>query len=74
MQSSGMFDPVVDVVSTKEAAAILGIARRSLMSRVEVGTVKPMGKLPGRTGAFFFDRSYIEHIASVERNEAEVIA
>lgn len=33
-----------------------------------------MGKLPGRTGAFFFDRSYIEHIASDERNEAEALA
>lgn len=55
-------------VSAVEAAEILGIARRSLISRVEAGTVQAAHKLPGRTGAFLFDRSYIEQIAADERD------
>lgn len=57
-------------VSAAEAAQILGIARRSLISRVEAGTVQAAHKLPGRTGAFLFDRAYIEQIAQEERRPA----
>lgn len=58
-------------VSAAEAAQILGIARRSLISRVEAGTVQAAHKLPGRTGAFLFDRAYIEQIAADERDAAQ---
>lgn len=58
-------------VSAVEAAEILGIARRSLISRVEAGTVQAAHKLPGRTGAFLFDRAYIEQIAADEREAAQ---
>lgn len=58
-------------VSAVEAAEILGIARRSLISRVEAGTVQAAHKLPGRTGAFLFDRSYIEQIAADERDATQ---
>lgn len=58
-------------VSAVEAAEILGIARRSLISRVEAGTVQAAHKLPGRTGAFLFDRAYIEQIAADERDATE---
>lgn len=57
-------------VSAAEAAQILGIARRSLISRVEAGTVQAAHKLPGRTGAFLFDRAYIEKLAQEERRSA----
>lgn len=58
-------------VSAVEAAEILGIARRSLISRVEAGTVQAAHKLPGRTGAFLFDRAYIEQIAADERDATQ---
>ena len=58
-------------VSAVEAAEILGIARRSLISRVEAGTVQAAHKLPGRTGAFLFDRAYIEQIAADEREASQ---
>ena len=58
-------------VSAVEAAEILGIARRSLISRVEAGTVQAAHKLPGRTGAFLFDRAYIEQIAAEERDATQ---
>ena len=58
-------------VSAVEAAEILGIARRSLISRVEAGTVQAAHKLPGRTGAFLFDRAYIEKIAAEEHDATQ---
>ena len=55
-------------VSAVEAAEILGIARRSLISRVEAGTVQAAHKLPGRTGAFLFDRAYFEWLMTGSTN------
>lgn len=57
-------------VSAAEAAEILGIARRSLNNRVEVGTVKPSHKMPGKTGSYLFDRAYIEQLAQEEQRPA----
>ena len=57
-------------VSAAEAAEILGIARRSLNNRVEVGTVKPSHKMPGKTGSYLFDRAYIERLAREARRPA----
>ena len=58
-------------VSAAEAAEILGIARRSLNNRVEVGTVKPSHKMPGKTGSYLFDRAYIEQLAADERGATQ---
>ena len=59
------------LIGTREAAEILGVPRTTLASRLAAGTIAPAIKLPGRTGAFLFDRSYIEQIAAEERNAAQ---
>ena len=57
-------------VSAVEAAEILGIARRSLISRVEAGTVQAAHKLPGRTGAFLFDQIAADERDATQRRSA----
>lgn len=64
----------VDLLSALQAAEVLGISRRALINRVEAGTIEPIGKLPGRTGSFLFDRSYIEAVAAREREDASALA
>lgn len=59
------------LIGTRQAAEILGVPRTTLASRLAAGTIAPAIKLPGRTGAFLFDRSYIEQIAADERDAAE---
>ena len=56
------------LIGTREAAEILGVPRTTLASRLAAGAIAPAIKLPGRTGAFLFDRSYIEQIAADERD------
>lgn len=59
------------LIGTREAAEILGVPRTTLASRLAAGAIAPAIKLPGRTGAFLFDRAYIEQIAADERDAAE---
>lgn len=59
------------LIGTREAAEILGVPRTTLASRLAAGAIAPAIKLPGRTGAFLFDRAYIEQIAADEREAAE---
>jgi len=50
-----------DLIGTKEAARILGMAASSTLSRwVQIGKITPVGKLPGRTGSYVFTRDQIE--------------
>lgn len=60
----------LELISAEQAAVRLGIARRTLLDRVSAGTIKPAVKMPGRTGAFLFDRTYIETIAARDRAKA----
>lgn len=69
--ANSMLHTANSVMSTSEAAEILGIAHRTLINRVESGTVTPAQKLPGKTGAYLFDRAYIEQIAADERDAAQ---
>ena len=59
------------LIGTREAAEILGVPRTTLASRLAAGTIAPAIKLPGRTGAFLFDRAYIEQIAADEHDAAQ---
>lgn len=56
-------------IVSAEACKILGIDRATLIRWVGTGTVKAATKLPGRTGAFLFNRSDIEKLAA-KRAEA----
>jgi hypothetical protein len=49
-----------DVLGAAEAAQLLGIHRSGLTRGVLAGLVKPLAKLPGRTGAYVFSRRSIE--------------
>ena len=59
------------LIGTREAAEILGVPRTTLASRLAAGAIAPAIKLPGRTGAFLFDRAYIEKIAADERDATQ---
>ena len=59
------------LIGTRQAAEILGVPRTTLASRLSAGTIAPAIKLPGRTGAFLFDRAYIEQIAADERDATQ---
>ena len=59
------------LIGTRQAAEILGVPRTTLASRLAAGTIAPAIKLPGRTGAFLFDRAYIEQIAADERDATQ---
>ena len=58
------------LIGTRQAAEILGVPRTTLASRLAAGTIAPAIKLPGRTGAYLFDRAYIEQLAQEERRPA----
>jgi predicted site-specific integrase-resolvase len=50
-----------DLIGTKEASRILGMAASSTLSRwVQIGKITPVGKLAGRTGGYVFTRAQIE--------------
>ena len=55
------------LIGTRQAAEILGVPRTTLASRLAAGTIAPAIKLPGRTGAYLFDRAYIERLANERR-------
>lgn len=56
--------PKVEWMSTAEAALWLGIHRRSVTRWVETGRLQPIDQLPGRRGAYLFDRAQIEALAA----------
>lgn len=50
-----------DLISTREATALLGYAYPSSLSRmVAAGLIEPAMKLEGKTGAFLFRRTDVE--------------
>lgn len=63
-----------ELITVREAAKLLGIAKRTVHQRVAYGRLVPTIKYPGKTGPVLFDRSYIEAIAARERAEASALA
>lgn len=53
------------LLTTTQVAARLGLDRRSVWNRVNVGTLKPAFKHPG-TGAYLFDSADIEALEKKE--------
>lgn len=58
------------LISSAEAADLLGISRSTLTRRVKRGTIRPAMKVGGERGAFVFKRSVIERIAAAERERS----
>lgn len=50
-------------MTTNEVAAMLNMQPRTVQRQAHAGQLPTVGKLPGRTGAFLFDRDAIEQIA-----------
>jgi predicted DNA-binding transcriptional regulator AlpA len=49
-----------DTLTTKQVTEQYGLSRSTLRRRVEAGTLTPLLKLEGRTGAYVFTRAEIE--------------
>jgi len=49
-------------LNSEQAAEILGLSRATINRQAAAGSI-PATKLPGRTGAFIFDRDVIESLA-----------
>lgn len=54
-------------IGSSAAARILGLSHRAVLDRVKAGTLTPLARLEGRTGAYLFDRSEIERIAAASK-------
>lgn len=59
-----MLTRMADLIGSREAARILNIDRSVLVKRVQAGKVQPRLKLESATGAYLFDREYIERLAA----------
>ena len=66
-----MHMPTNQLVNVSEVADMLGISKRTVHQRIGAGRIAPIQKMPGQTGQYLFDRSYIEQIAADEREAAE---
>lgn len=58
-----------EIITTQEAARILGIAVPTLTWRTRNGHIKPITQLNGRQ--YLFDRNVIEELAANEREAAK---
>lgn len=52
-----------DAIGSFEAAQLLGVSHGTLRNRIADGSIVPLIKLPGRTGAYVFERSTVEAFA-----------
>lgn len=68
-----MPDNQPDLIGSKEACRILDVDRATLMRWVQSGRLSAATKLPGKNGAFLFDRAVINELAS-EIEEAAAVA
>lgn len=66
-----MHMPINQLVNVSEVADMLGISKRTVHQRIGAGRIAPIQKMPGQTGQYLFDRSYIEQIAADERDAAQ---
>lgn len=62
--------PDTNLISTKEAAALLSEGVRQVIRRVERDELTPAMKLPGVRGAYLFNHSDIEALVTTENTAA----
>ncbi len=53
-----------DLVTSADAARILGVHVATVARRVASGSLRPALKLPGETGAYLFARADVERLAA----------
>ena len=64
MRNATAMPKTPDLVGSAEACRILELLARSTLTRwAEDGTLTPIGKLPGKNGAFLFNRADVERLA-----------
>ena len=56
-----------ELLTTREVARLLGIARQTVVRRVEAGRLTPAYRAPNENGMFLFNRAEIEALAAKER-------
>lgn len=61
--------PVITFMSSAQVAAALAKDVRTIHRMVEDGTITPIGKMPGKTGAFLFDPTEIAALTPQESKE-----
>lgn len=59
-----------DLIGSTEACRILRIDKATLTRWVAADSIKPAHKLPGRNGAYLFNRSDIDTIAAERAEDA----
>ena len=65
---------VADLVSSREALELLGLTDPSTISRwVAAGKLTPAHKLPGKTGAYLFNRADVEALAGVVSAAIQIV-
>ncbi|SDF98493.1 DNA binding domain-containing protein, excisionase family [Cellulosimicrobium cellulans] len=52
-----------EYITAAEAADLLGVDRRSVVRFIDNGDLTALDKLPGRTGAYLFNREDVERFA-----------
>lgn len=53
-----------NLMSSAEVAATLGCNVRTVTRMVPDGVLEPVQKMPGKTGAYLFDREAVEALAA----------
>lgn len=57
-----------DLIGSVEACEVLDIDRSTLTRWLAAGRIEAAHKMPGKSGAYLFERSYIECIADQRRS------
>lgn len=63
--------PDLDIVSTAEAAELLGVSVATVNRKATNGEMEPVAQGRGQTGARFFRRTDVEAMATARRAEIE---
>ena len=58
------------LIGTQQAAKILSVDVRTVHRMTDDGRLTPAAKVPGRTGAFLFNRADVERLAAERRELA----
>ena len=66
-----MWPVTTDLITANQAAAAVGVNRRTIMRWVETGRLSVALKLPGDTGATLFHRTEGDRLADERRKELE---
>lgn len=53
---------ITDLIGTTQAAERLGVDRTTFFRWMQLGRIKPVMKLPGRTGALLFDPADVDRL------------